>query len=168
MHGSGSILLLAKAAFFPLHPPSPGMNTPLSPQKSSPLFRKLGRDTNFLLSPCLLSPPGYTYGRFLEIVLDSTSYPNDTKHSLMMTGCHRDIYYICVRIYILTYVTTAHAVHTTSPLLLCRDSQGVLCYQLCCRGKVLKQLWSCGKNPAVLGVQRWNWWTVLSPLKRST
>ncbi|MXQ86006.1 hypothetical protein E5288_WYG010217 [Bos mutus] len=35
----------------------------------------------------------------------------------MTTGRHMDIRYICDSIYILTYMTTAHAVHTTSALL---------------------------------------------------
>lgn len=61
-------------------------------------------------------------------------------------------------------VTTAHAVHIASPLLLCGDAKGILCYLL---RKGVQELQACGKNPACLRVQSWTWWTVL-PLKRGT
>lgn len=151
--------------FAPLYPPSPGMNTSLPPKKSSPLSSWQGHQIPpFALPP---KPLGYVYSRFLEIALDSMSLSNLNKHIPMMTGRHMDIRYICDSIYILTYMTTAHAVHTTSALLPYRVPE-VSCAvnsateERCSRSGVV--MW---KESGSAG-QRCTWWTMLFPLKRNT
>ena len=165
---SGSIFLPVKAAYSlapPPPPPSPEMNISLPPKKSSLLSTWQGHKIPPFTLP--FKPPGYVYSRFLEIVLDSMSLSNLNKHVLMTTGRHVDICYICDSIYILTYMTTDHAVHTTSALLSYRIPE-VSCAvnsateERCSRSSVVMQ-----KEPSSAG-QRWTWWTLLFPLERNT
>lgn len=141
----GSKFLFMKNVFFHRCLLSLVTHTPFPPKI---LSRKLGRGYKFLFPSSLQRPKDMCLSRFLKTVLESKPHSNINKHTRRMAVSPRATYYVRIPTDMLTYVATAHTVHTALPHL-----RGKLCaVRSCCLGKVF-EYWSssCGKNSTVLG-----------------
>lgn len=113
-------------------------------------------------------PAGYMFSRFLEAVLASTASSNVSKHTLMMTVCHKDTTYY-------TVIPSASSPAWPQPTQFTQPHHSFpmgIPKGSCAISSATEERCSGSHGHAEgtqqrLGVQRWTQWTVLSRLRRS-